>query len=170
MSNNQHKGADMIRIILVGFMILMSGCASIVSCTKQSIFIETPKVDGAGCKLTDSKDGTWYLPSTPGSTTVQKGDGPMNVVCEKTGYETATVSVDETIAGATLGNIILGGGIGIFVDAATGAAQLYPDKIVVWMKPRKWESMQDEKTWYKDKKAYEEAEAAKAKAKAANNN
>ena len=71
-------------------------CASIVSGTSQSMFIETPKHTGASCKLTDSKSGEWYLPSTPGSATVQKGNGPMNIICEKEGYETTTVSVEES--------------------------------------------------------------------------
>ncbi len=49
------------------------------------MFIETPQLTGASCKLTDSKSGEWFLPSTPGSATVQKGNGPMNITCEKEG-------------------------------------------------------------------------------------
>tara|TARA_Y100000588_G_C13722633_1_gene697995 strand:+ start:168 stop:644 length:477 start_codon:yes stop_codon:yes gene_type:complete len=144
--------------------LLVSGCASVNTGTSQSMFIDTPKVTGASCKLTDSKEGTWYLPNTPGSVTVQKGKGPMNIVCEKEGYETTTVSIDETFAGATLGNILIGGGIGILVDAASGAAQIYPDKATIWMKPLKFESQKAEKDWLKAKKEFEEKEAAKKKA------
>ncbi|MBT3372701.1 MAG: hypothetical protein HOA08_22425 [Rhodospirillaceae bacterium] len=154
----------MARLLLIGLMFLFSGCATVVSGTTQTVFVETPKVNGASCKLNDSKAGVWYLPSTPGSATVRKGDGPMNIVCDKNGYETATTSVDETLVGATLGNIILGGGIGIFIDAASGAAQQYPDKIVVWMRPRKWPSAKEEEAWHRDKKAYEDEVLAKAKA------
>ena len=139
----------------------LGACSTIVSGTQQSVFVDTPKVDGASCKLTDSKTGTWYLPTTPGSVSVLKGDGPMNVVCNKDGYETGMTSVDESIAGATFGNIILGGGIGFLVDAASGAAQKYPDKIVVWMKPKSWSTPQDEKAWYDAKRQFEEAELKK---------
>ena len=34
--------------------VVASGCASIVSGTSQSMFIETPQLTGASCKLTDS--------------------------------------------------------------------------------------------------------------------
>lgn len=133
----------------------VSACASIVSGTQQNIFIETPHVNGAECKLSDSKNGSWYLQSTPGSVSVLKGNGPMNIVCFKAGYETTTVTVDESVAGATFGNIILGGGIGIFVDAATGAAQMYPDKVIVWMKPKSFSSSSARTTWENEKAEYE---------------
>ena len=147
-----------------------SGCASIVSGTQQSLFVDTPMVDGATCKLNDSKNGSWYLPSTPGSVSVLKGNGPMNVVCEEASYNTGITSGDEDTAGATFGNILLGGGIGIFVDAATGAAQKYPDKVVVWMKPKEWKSSEEEVGWNAEKRKFEEAEArAKAEKEARNN-
>ena len=136
--------------------LLLCGCATVVSGTQQSVFVETPFVEGAECSLRDSKSGSWYLPSTPGSASVTKGDGPLNVVCKKEGYTTSTVSVDDEFAGATLGNIILGGGIGVFVDAASGAAQKYPDKVIVWMKPKKWKFSLQQKEWEAAKAAYEE--------------
>jgi hypothetical protein len=150
-------------IIVTGF--LLTSCASIVSGTQQSVFIDTPHVNGAECKLTDSKNGSWYLPSTPGSTSILKGNGPLNVVCSKEGYETATVSAEEAVAGATFGNIILGGGIGIFVDAATGAAQMYPDKIIVWMKPKHFASAAERKSWENAKAEYERKLQAEIEAK-----
>jgi len=134
---------------------LLCGCATVVSGTQQSVFVETPFVEGAECTLRDSKSGSWYLPGTPGSATVTKGDGPLNIVCKKKGYTTGTVSVDDEFAGATLGNIILGGGIGVFVDAASGAAQKYPDKIIVWMKPQTWKSAAQRKEWEAAKAEYE---------------
>lgn len=145
-------------------VLVMTGCATVVSGTQQSVFIETPHVDGAECKLQDSKHGSWYLPATPGAVTVLKGNGPMNVTCKKSGYQTSTVSADDEFAGATLGNIILGGGIGVFVDAASGAAQKYPDKIIVWMKPLKWTSAKQREEWEAAKAAYEKELAEKMEA------
>ena len=34
----------------------------------------------------------------------------MTIVCKKDSLETATVIVEETLAGATLGKVLLGGG------------------------------------------------------------
>jgi len=124
-------------------VIPLAACATVVSGTSRTLFVETPRVTGATCRLSDSERGTWYLPSTPGSVTVRKGEGPLHVVCEKDGYETTIVSVDEEFAPATLGNIVPGGGIGIFVDAAFGAAQRYPDKVVVWTKPLRFVSPEE---------------------------
>jgi len=155
--------------------ILLSGCATIVSGTQQNVFVDTPHVTGAECKLTDSKNGSWYLDGTPGSVSVVKGNGPMNIVCTKAGYERGIVSVDESLTGATFGNIILGGGIGIFVDAASGAAQNYPDKVIVWMKPKSWASASDRKAWENQKAEYErkvqaDLEAKKKTEQTSNNN
>jgi hypothetical protein len=148
-------------------LLVLSACSTIVSGTQQSLFIDTPHADGAECKLTDSKNGTWYLQQAPGSVTVAKGNGPMNIVCTKAGYELTNISTDEETAGATFGNIILGGGIGILVDAASGAAQKYPDKIVVWMKPKHFETAQAQKSWEGEKAEYDRkvAEAIEAKKK-----
>lgn len=145
------------KFILAIFLLvpILSGCASIVSGNQQTLYIETPEVEGAECKLKDSKAGSWYLESTPDAVTVLKGNGPMNVKCTKKGYKTTVVSVNEGVSGATFGNIILGGGIGIFVDAATGAAQKYPDKIVLWMEPKTWKSSSAKKKWFAKKEAYE---------------
>jgi hypothetical protein len=146
----------------------LTACSTIVSGTQQSMFVDTPEMTGAQCKLSDSKKGSWYLPSSPGSVTVAKGDGPMNITCSKDGYQTTSVSVDEDFAGATLGNVILGGGVGILVDAASGAAQKYPDKVIVWMKPKHFESLHAQKAWEEAKGSYERkiVEEAEAKKKA----
>ena len=149
----------------IAAVLSLTACATVVSGTQQSLFVDTPHVEGAQCQLKDSKAGAWYLPSTPGTVTVQKGNGPMNIVCKKGGYATGVLSVDEAVAGATFGNILLGGGIGIFVDAASGAAQKYPDQVVVWMKPQHFASAAARKDWEADKAAYEKKVAAEVAAK-----
>ncbi len=136
-------------------ILTLSACATIVSGTQQSVFIDTPFVEDAACTLKDSKSGSWHLPATPGSASVTKGNGPLNITCKKKGYLTTTVSVDDEFQGATLGNIILGGGIGILVDSASGAAQKYPDKIIVWMKPEQWRSSAQRKEWEAAKAEHE---------------
>lgn len=142
----------------------VTGCATIASGTNQSLTIVTEKdVFGASCKLTDKKGGTWYLPDSPGSVTVRKGDGPMTIICKKEGYKPCTLVVDESISGATFGNIIAGGGIGIFVDAVSGAAQHYPDKIVVWMEPEEWDSEEERVAWRKEKEEFLVAQESQKK-------
>jgi hypothetical protein len=160
-------GVQMNRLTLVIILFasgLATGCATVTTGTDQNITVVTEKnVTGAACELTDSKSAKWYVPNTPGSANVHRGDGPMSVICTKTGYRNANLMVEETVAGATLGNIILGGGIGIFVDAMSGAAQRYPDQITVWMEPESWTSESERLDWMQAKEKFD-AETAKKQA------
>lgn len=143
--------------VLAAALLLFSlgGCASITSGNRQTVFVETPQAEGALCRMVDSGGGRWYVPKTPDSVTVQTGDGPLHVICEKDGYETTIATIQETVAPAVFGNILAGGIIGIFVDSATGAAQKYPDRLVVWMKPNGFASKEEEAAWHKSRNAYE---------------
>ena len=141
---------------------LLTGCSTITTGTTQSIFINTPKMAGAQCSLTDSDLGKWTLLQTPGAVIVDKGDGPMTIKCQAKGYADGSVVIDETLVGATLGNIILGGGIGFIVDAANGSAQKYPDTATVWMKPNKFPSSTAATAWQRDKVEFEIADVMKS--------
>jgi phosphoketolase len=88
-------------------------------------------VSGANCVLT-STEGTYYV-TTPGNVTVHKTKNDLAVVCKRDGYEDAKTSVASHFNGATVGNVIAGGVIGIGIDAATGANYNYPDKFDVPM-------------------------------------
>jgi len=143
------------RIFVLLAVLALSACSTITTGTTQSIFIDTPETQGASCKLTDSKQGTWDLSSSPGSVLVRKGDGPMNIVCNKEGYKQAVVQIDEDLQGATLGNIIVGGGVGFLVDAMSGAAQKYPEKVTVWMEPVSFTSEAKKVAWLQAKSDFE---------------
>lgn len=82
----------------------------------------------------------------------------MTIICEKPGYHKTTLVVEEEFAGATLGNILLGGGVGIIIDAASGAAQRYPDSIKVFLQPLQFASAAAETQWNAAKSAWDEAE------------
>lgn len=132
----------------------LQGCATVTTGTGQTITIITERdVEGASCELVDQAFGVWHLDSTPGEVTVNKGDGPMTIVCRKPGYRDGSVLVDEDVTGATYGNILVGGGIGAAVDAASGAAQHYPDRVIIWMEPVHWESLEARIEWLKAKRA-----------------
>lgn len=121
------------RSLLAGSMamliILLSGCASIVSGTIQPISVDTPGCDGASCQLTNDK-GTWYV-KTPASVAISRAYGNLTVVCSKEGFGSATTSVASTTKGMAFGNILVGGVIGAGVDMGTGAAYDYPTTISV---------------------------------------
>lgn len=142
----------------------LANCATIVSGTSQGVFIETPKVENASCDLKDQEGEVYHLPKSPGNVTVQKGNGPLTIICGKKGYENGTTLVESDLSDAAFGNILMpGGSIGILIDAVTGAAQQYPDNITVWMKPFEWTSQSEKNDWHKQRDDYLQALAAKAK-------
>ncbi len=149
---------------------LLSGCATIIDGTQQNISVNTPEASGAKCQLTDSKGANWYVENTPGTAKVAKGNGPMTIICKKDGYKTTSIKVEESLAAPLLGNVILGGGVGVIVDAASGAAQNYPEKATLWLEPSAWQSEAAKQDWLNKKAAFEQAEAkAKEDLKASNN-
>lgn len=145
-----------VKYIALGMLGLsMSACSTITTGTTQSMTVETPMTEGATCTLRDSKQAHWVVKSSPGTVEVTKGDGPMKVTCEKAGLETTSKVVQEGFAGMTLGNVLIGGGIGFIVDAASGAAQEYPDVVQVWMKPVNWVSEAYKQEWMNAKAEYD---------------
>ena len=146
-------------ITRIGFAVFTTsvvlGCAIITTGTDQGIRVVTEKdVVGASCTLVDSEGNRSFIPRTPGTTYMTRGNAPMTITCKKTGYKTTILEIDESISGATLGNVILGGGIGIIFDASSGAAQRYPDNVVIWMEPEKWPDENAKLRWEEERRAY----------------
>lgn len=119
-------------LVLAGLGLALSGCATIIEGTTQSVSVTSTPATGAKCKL-QSGEGVWYV-TTPGSVTIHKTKTTLDVSCSKDGFADASKAVRPHFNGATLGNIILGGLIGVGVDAATGADFNYPQAIDVPMK------------------------------------
>jgi hypothetical protein len=109
--------------------IALSGCATIIDGTTQSVSVTTTPEDGAACTLVNSQ-GTWYVTS-PGSTTVHKTKADLDVTCTKPGYKPGHVVAISHFTGKTVGNVLAGGVIGMGVDAASGANFHYDSPITV---------------------------------------
>jgi len=107
----------------------LSGCATIVDGTTQSVSVNTTPENGAACTLVNSQ-GTWYLTS-PGSTTVHKTKTDLDVTCAKPGYKAGHIVAQSRFTGKTAGNIIAGGLVGVGIDAASGANFHYDSPIMV---------------------------------------
>jgi hypothetical protein len=59
----------------------------------------------------------------------------MNVLCKKDGYEDTAQVVAPDFQFMTLGNIIIGGLVGLVVDMSTGAINKYPGEVMVPLQP-----------------------------------
>lgn len=111
----------------------VSACASITKGTSQSVSINTAPVQGANCTLQNAA-GTWTVVS-PGAVTVPRTKHDINVKCEKTGFQAGIGTLKSGTQLMSAGNLILGGVIGLGVDAATGAMNDYPEQITVTLTP-----------------------------------
>jgi hypothetical protein len=113
--------------------IALSGCATFITGTSQSVSIMTPPTTGAECVLS-SKEGSWNVVS-PGTARVEKSKEDIAVHCSKPGWQNAAATIPSHFQGWTFGNIAIGGLIGLGVDAATGAIHKYPRAFEVPMTP-----------------------------------
>lgn len=113
--------------------VALSGCATIIEGTTQSVSVNTTPEQGAQCTLMNSQ-GTWYLTS-PGSTTVHKTKTDLDVTCTKPGFQPGHVVAASHFGATTAANVIAGGVIGVGVDAASGANYHYDSPIVVPLGP-----------------------------------
>jgi hypothetical protein len=114
---------------VAAFGIAVSGCATIIDGTSQSVSVNTTPEEGAACTLTNSQ-GSWYLTS-PGSTTVHKTKTDLDVTCTKPGFKPGHLVAVSHFTGKTVGNVLAGGVIGIGIDAASGANYQYDSPLSV---------------------------------------
>lgn len=108
----------------------LTGCASIVNGTNQSVSVHTGSVGGAVCSLENDK-GKWFVSRTPGSVVVNRSYKDLKINCQKKGYQPSYKQVASKTKGMTFGNVVFGGVIGAGVDIADGAAYDYPPEIYV---------------------------------------
>ncbi|HEV7543234.1 MAG TPA: hypothetical protein VGO42_01715, partial [Reyranella sp.] len=57
------------------------------------------------------------------------------VSCALDGYETSNEILASNFSGVTFGNLLLGGFVGVVIDASSGANNKYPEKITVILTP-----------------------------------
>lgn len=114
-------------------LVLVTGCASIVSGTSQQITIDSnPK--GANCSLT--RDGQIIgNVLTPTGLAIRKSKHNIDIACAKKGYQRATATLTSDVESATFGNLLIGGAVGWAIDSATGADNKYDDVITVTLVP-----------------------------------
>jgi hypothetical protein len=112
----------------------LSACATLTRGTTQAFVVETTPAGAA------VKTSTGYsCPSSPCTFTVQRKE-PFTVTITKEGYVTQTAAVKSEMAGSgaagMAGNILVGGLIGMGVDATSGALNdLTPNPLQVVLEP-----------------------------------
>ena len=124
----------MLKSVFLFPIALLSACATIVNGSSQTVTLSTTP-PGATCTVDRMGARIGAVAQTPGSLRLDKSKNDLTVTCSKPGFQTATVTKPPSFGGATFGNIIAGGVIGVVVDAASGANYEYPGDIRLDMAP-----------------------------------
>lgn len=115
-----------ITFLAISSILLLTGCASIVSKSSWPITINSSPSE-AKISIKDKKGIEIYTGSTPATLKLKSGAGFFSkaryqVTFEKAGYEKKVVPVEFKLNGWYWGNIIFGGPLGLLIiDPATGA-------------------------------------------------
>lgn len=115
---------------LSAFSLVLTGCATITTGTTQSILVDT-NPPGAICRFNRDKIDIAVVNPTPGMLTIDKSASPMSVYCVKEGYYPTTGVLNSNYQPITLGNALVGGIVGIVIDAASGAQNIYDASIQI---------------------------------------
>ena len=121
-------------IALLALAASLSACSTITTGTTQSMTVNSDPA-GATCHLSRGARIVGVVNPTPGTIMVDKSKDAISVRCTKEGYQDAVQTVDNQFQPMTLGNILIGGVIGLGVDMASGAINKYPTAITVPMQP-----------------------------------
>ena len=115
-----------------GVLSILTGCASVTHGTTQSIKIETltpggQVVDGAECKVANDKGEAITLSGQ--SVPVRRSGGNLSIQCTQAGQAPAGGQAVSRVNGGMVGNVLIGGLIGVAIDASNGSGFNYPS----WM-------------------------------------
>lgn len=120
-------------IALIACAFFLVSCATITKGTTQVVAVDTPGVPGAACTI-QTQSGPQVV-TTPGAVTLSKGSNALPIQCTKECYIMGSSIIPSGTEAMAAGNVILGGVIGLGVDAASGAMNKYPDIVTVAMTP-----------------------------------
>jgi hypothetical protein len=127
-------------IVLLCALAGTGGCATVVTGTSQTINVTT-EPSAAACQLARRGASLGIVNPTPGSLKVEKSSDDIDITCRKKGYLDASARLPSTFQGWTLGNIVIGGVIGVAIDASSGAMHEYQGSFQMNLSPEQFASV-----------------------------
>lgn len=112
----------------------LGACSTIIEGRSQQLMVNT-NPPAADCAFYRQGIRIATVQNTPGIALVEKTKHDIWVACVKPGYQMASYYNKSGAAGATFGNIILGGGIGWAIDSASGADNKYDSPVNMTLLP-----------------------------------
>lgn len=132
-------------LVLVGGTSLLGGCATIVSGDETDTQITTDPI-GAECELLGEDYNT--IVTTPANVQLDSDAAPVTIICNADGHLEERTEIDTSMDGSIFGNILMGGLIGIAIDAASGSGQKYPESVELVLVPTSFPSVAARDAWY----------------------
>lgn len=124
----------LLRLSIAIGALAIAGCATLTKGTEQAVSLDTPGVVGATCTLTSSAIASQTV-QTPATVKLEKSQQNVSVVCRKECYNDAVSIIPSHTEEMAAGNILVGGVVGLGIDAASGAMNKYDDINKVSMTP-----------------------------------
>jgi hypothetical protein len=121
-------------VVILVLALTASACATVTMGTTQEILVESDPA-GAECRIDRKGANVAVVKETPGKVIVSRSKENVTVICDRDGYARSSEIVEASFTGATIGNVIAGGIVGVMVDAASGANNKYPERMLVVMMP-----------------------------------
>jgi len=113
---------------------LLAACSTVVEGSSQEIAVNTTPA-GANCDLLRDGVSIAHVNATPASVKVDKSKRDITIECTLPQFHKATYYNKSDVAGATVGNVLIGGLIGWGIDSASGADNKYTSPVNITMVP-----------------------------------
>ena len=139
--------SQFVYLVALVLLALQTGCATVTKSANQSVTVDT-RPPGAECTLEREGETLAVINPTPGAISVEKDKDVIQVTCKKAGFQNSSGELDSTFESMTLGNILLGGVIGIGIDAASGAMHKYPSTVTITLRPMRFSSLQERDAFF----------------------
>lgn len=114
--------------------VFLCGCATLTKGTDQAVSIDTPGVPGATCVLNSEGIGTRTI-ATPQVVILPKSQHSISVKCSKACFTDGVGVISSNTEAMAVGNLIVGGVVGLGVDAVSGAMNKYTPQVQIAMQP-----------------------------------
>jgi len=115
-------------------LLTLPACSTLTTGSDHTMTVAT-EPPGAACELVRQGVVIGAVNPTPGSVRITKSQHDITVNCTRAGHEVGTQVVKADFQAMTLGNVLVGGVIGIGVDLASGAAASLPSAVQVRLPP-----------------------------------
>ena len=119
-------------VLRLAGVLALSACSTIVRGTTQAVAVYTPGVEKAECELHSEGIGTKTV-VTPATIVLDKSQHDVQVTCHKRCYTDGKGVIMSSTEEMTAGNILVGGVVGLAVDAGSGAMNKYDPQVRIAM-------------------------------------